>query len=281
MDEQVSEPGCDIDRNLRTLIRGLTQDNRAEIYNAYKALFKIGAPAIPQIRASVLKSNWPNLKYPNENRYVSGLVNLIHDIDESEARTVANQLKNKGCDLAVARFLDSICAFTLADYAQYEVCGVKVFEHKKLVTKQKVKVRLEQWLKNIPIEDLNEIDRIYIVRSQDMTPLGTYRPILYVINLVWDNPSSRWSPVSWLNNYVMQIVLYHEIGHHVHRHTFGEDPDQEREADKYVGRIFANIHPLVFRIVRWFAVAWRWSIRALMIRALLDSKRRRRRHERR
>jgi hypothetical protein len=78
----------------------------------------------------------------------------------------------------------------------------------------------------------------------------------------------------------MQIVLYHEIGHHIHRHTFGEDPDQEREADKYVGRIFAKIHPLLFRICRWFAVAWRWSIRALMIRALLDSKRRRRRHER-
>jgi hypothetical protein len=281
MDVQAGEPGCDIDRNLRTLIRGLTQDNRAEIYKAYQALFKVGAPAIPQISAAVFKSNWPNLKYPNENRYVSGLVNLIHDIDESEARSVANQLKNNGCDSAVARFLDSICDFTLADYAQYEVCGVKVFEHKKLVTKQNVKASLEQWLRNIPIEDLKEIDRIYIVRSKDMTPLGSYMPILYVINLVWDNPYSRWSPRSWLKNIRFEIVLYHEIGHHIHRHTFGEDPDQEREADKYAGRILAKIHPLLFRIGRWVAVAWRWSIRALVIRALLDSKRSRRRRERR
>jgi hypothetical protein len=66
----------------------------------------------------------------------------------------------------------------------------------RIVTKQNVKARLEQWMKNIPIEDLKEIDRIYIVRSKDSTPLGAYMPILYVINLVWDNPSSRWSPMS-------------------------------------------------------------------------------------
>jgi hypothetical protein len=87
--------------------------------------------------------------------------------------------------------------------------------------------------------------------------------------------------MSWMKNIRTEIVLYHEIGHHVHRHTFGEDPDQEREADKYAGRIFANIHPLLFRIGRCVAVAWQWSIRALLIRALLDSKLRRRRRERR
>ena len=281
MDEQVSEPNWDIDRSLATLIRGLTQDNRAEIYKAYKSLFQVGAPAIPQIRAAVFKSNWPNLKYPNEIRYVSGLVNLIHDIDESEARRIANQLKNNGCDSAVVRFLDSICAFTLADYTQYDVCGVKVFERKNLVTKQNVRSRLEQWLKNVPIEDLKEIERIYILRREDLTNLGHYMPILYVINLVWDNPSSSWSPMSWLNNLLIEIVLYHEIGHHVHRHTFGEDPDQEREADKYAGRIIANIHPLLFMIGRWLAVAVRGLIRASLTRALLDSKRRRRRRERR
>jgi len=191
------------------------------------------------------------------------LVNLIHDIDESEAKRIANQLKNNGCDVAVARFLDSICAFTLADYAQYDVCGVKVFEHKKLGAKQNVKAKFEQWLRSIPIEDLREIDRIYIVRSEDLTPLGAYMPILYVINFVWDNPSSRWGPMSWLNNLVIESVLYHEIGHHVHRHTFGQDSGQEKEADKYSGRIMANNHHLLFRIGRLFAGAWRGLIRAL------------------
>jgi len=250
MGEQDNELNQDINRSLRTLIRGLTQDNVAEMYEGYKALFQIGVSAIPRIRAEVLKSTWSKLRYPNEIRYVSGLVNLIHDIDESEARKITNQLKNNGCDLAVARILDSVCAFTIADYTQYNVCGVNIFEHKKLVTKQNVRARLERWLKNAPIEDLKEIERIYILRSEALKNLGNYKPILYVINLVWDNPSSRWSPMSWLNNFIIESALYHEIGHHVYRHTFGQDPDQENEAEKYSDRVMANSNHLLFRIGR-------------------------------
>jgi Zn-dependent protease with chaperone function len=84
-----------------------------------------------------------------------------------------------------------------------------------------------------------------------------------VINLVWDNPSSRWSPMSLLNNFVIESVLYHEIGHHVRRHTLGQDPKQEKEADKYSARIMANSHHLLFRIARLFAAARRGLIRAL------------------
>jgi len=240
MDERDNELNQGINRSLRMLIRGLTQNNAAEMYGGYKALFQIGAPAIPQIRAAILKSTWSDLKYPNEIRYVCGLANLIHDIDESEARRIANRLKSNGCDLAVVRILDSICAFTLADYTQYSVCGVKIFEHKKLVTKQNVGARLEQWLKNIPIEDLKEIERLYVLRKEDLTCWGNYMPILHVIKLAWDNPCSRWSPMSWLNNFIIESTLYHEIGHHVCRHTFRKDPDQEKEADKYSDRIMLN-----------------------------------------
>jgi hypothetical protein len=250
MDDQDVEPVQDINCSLRKLISGLTQNNLAEMCEGYKSLFQVGPPAIPQIRAAVFKSNWSNLKYPNEIRYVSGLVSLIHDIDESEARRVANQLKNGGCEPVVARILDSICAFTLADYTHYNVCGVKIFEHKKLVTKQNVRARLEQWLRNVPIDDLKEIERIYVLRSEDLNVWGNYTPILYKINLVWNNPSSRWSPMSWVNNFIIESTLYHEIGHHVHRHTFGEEPDQEREADKYSDKIMANSNHLTFRIGR-------------------------------
>jgi hypothetical protein len=231
-------------------IHGLIQDNVAETYEGYKALFQIGAPTIPQIREAVLKSSWRKLKYPNEIRYVSGLVNLIHDIDESEARRITQQLKNNGCDLAVARVLDSICKFTLADYTQYKVCGVNIFEHQKLVTKQNVRARIERWLKKVPSEDLKEIERIYILRSEDLKGLGNYKPILYRINLGWDNPSSRWSPMSWLNNFIIESTLYHEIGHHVHRHRFGQDPDQEKEAEKYADRIMGSSNHVLFRVGR-------------------------------
>lgn len=172
MDEQDFEPNQDIDRSLRKLIGGLTQNNAAEMYEGYKALFQVGAPAIPKIRGAVLKSNWSKLKYPNE------------------------------------------------------------------------------MLKNVPIEDLKEIDRIYILRSEDLNSRGTYTPILYVIDLVWDNPSSRWSPMSWVNNFIIESVLYHEIGHHVHRHSFWLHPDQEKEADKYSDSVMTNSNHLLFSICR-------------------------------
>ena len=73
---------------------------------------------------------------------------------------------------------------TLADYAQYNVCRVEIFEHKKLVTKQNVRASLERWLKNVPVEDLREIERIYILRREDLKSLGDYKPVLCRINLL-------------------------------------------------------------------------------------------------
>jgi hypothetical protein len=250
MSGQAEELNQHISRSLRTFIRGLTQDDVAETYEGYRALFRAGAQAVPQVREAVLKSNWAGLKYQNEILYVSGLVNLIHDIDESEARRITDRLKNGGCDSAVARVLDSICTYTLADYTQYNVRGVEIFEHHKLATKQNVRARLERWLENVPAEDLQDIERIYILRGADLKSLGSYRPILNRINLVWDNPSPGWSPMAWLNNFIIENTLYHEVGHHVHRHTFGQDAEQEKQADEYSDRLMANSGHLIFRIAR-------------------------------
>jgi hypothetical protein len=246
MHEEDTEQFDQIARGLRTLIRGLTQHNLEEAYEGYKALYKVGAPAIAQVREAIFKSNWSKLKYGNEVRYISGLVSLIHDIDEAEARRVTDRLKSGDCAPAVARILESVCSFALSDYTRYSLRGVKIFEHKGLVTRQDVRARLERWLKNVPAEDLREVERVFILRKEDLTGLGDYTPILYRINLVWDNPSQRWSPMSHVNNFIIERALYHEIGHHVHRHTFGQDLEQEAAAEEYADRIMA-------RSGHWFA----------------------------
>lgn len=213
MQKQTQSPDEDIRRSLKNFLRGLTQDDVADRYESYKALFQIGPAAIPQIRDLLFKSNWSHVKYPNEIRYVAGLVSLIHDLDESESERVRAKLQSNGCALALKRVLDSIGSFRSADYAHYDVQGVRIFEHKKLVTKQNVRRKLEQWLRSIPDRDLAEIERIYVIRKEDLTVLGSYKPILYWINLAWDNPSARWNPFSWLNNFMVESTLYHEIGH--------------------------------------------------------------------
>jgi hypothetical protein len=109
---------------------------------------------------------------------------------------------------------------------------------------------LERWLKSVPDEDLEAIERIYILRKEDIAAWGNYAPILYCINLAWDNPCSRWNPISWIDKFNMELTLYHEIGHHVHRHTFGQDPEQEDAADKYAKRIMAQ--KVIISCPSWF-----------------------------
>lgn len=251
MEEQSNGADQNISRSLKTLIRGLTQDDVTEMYKAYKGLYAAGPAAIPQIREALFKANWSNVKYPNEIRYIAGLATLIHDLDESESEKIRIEIIGSGCNPVVARILNSIGGFKLKDFIHYDVRGVKIFEHKRLVTKQNVKLRLEQWLKPVPGEDLDQIERIYVLSKSDLEALGSYKPVLFCINLAWDNPSPRWSPMSWLNNFIIESTLYHEIGHHVHRHTFGQDPEQEAEAENYADRIMAySSSHFLFRVGR-------------------------------
>ena len=251
MEEHPNVADQNIRRSLNTLIRGLNQDDVTEMYKGYKALFTVGPVAIPHIREALFKAKWSNVKYPNEIRYIAGLVSLIHDLDESESEKIRSELRDNGCGPVVARILDSIGSFKLKDFIRYDVRGVKIFEHKRLVTRQNVKRKLEQWLKPVPSEDLDQIERIYVLPKGDLEALGTYVPVLFCINLAWDNPSPRWSPMSWVNNVIIEGTLYHEIGHHVHRHTFGQDPEQEADAENYADRIMAHRSShLLFRIAR-------------------------------
>jgi len=156
---QKQTPSLDqaINRELKNFLRGLTQRDLSDRYESYKALFKLGPAAIPQIRELLFKSDWSEVKYPNEIRYVTGLVSLIHDLDEFESEQIRAKLLSNGCDPALGRILDSIGSFKSQDYIQYEVRGIKIFEHHQLLTKENVKRILERWLKSVPDEDLEAI----------------------------------------------------------------------------------------------------------------------------
>ena len=180
-----------ISSSLRTLIAGLTQCETADSYEAYKTLYRIGTPAIQHIREAILQSNFSSVKYSIQIRYVCGLISLLHDIDERESNRIVETIKQNGCDRSLERILVSICRFTLNNYYEYKLSGINVFEHKKLVTKQEVRHKLEKWLKNIPKMDLKGIERIFVLRREDLEALGSYVPFLHRINVVWNDPCSK------------------------------------------------------------------------------------------
>lgn len=218
-------------------------------YKGYKALYQIGVPALPILKDLMENSDWSNKKYKELSRYVTGIFSLIRDIDEEKANSIYQTLISNGIPNHIDVQLKSVCSFSLKEYNHYTVRKIDVYEHKDIKPKCRIQKYIEKWLSNLPTNDLSGIHRIYIVRPDDIKAAGTYTPVLFKITLVWSNSFRERSFLFKFLSIHDEKVLYHEVGHHIHRHTFGQIPDQEREADKYAAKILRREHPIMY----WFA----------------------------
>jgi hypothetical protein len=248
----------DLAAAIKTLQRGLAHDSPETIYGGYRELYRAGQAAIPYITRALSQSDWNTVTRHEEIRLLNGLMALLRDIDEAESDHVIGQLLDGGCSPAVAACLRSISRFRAADYRIYDVRGTRIFESREIETQQNVAGHIQTWLTGVPSEHLDGIERIYVITrkpSQDFS--GKYMPILGTIEIVWPLPilGGRWlSPLLLLEK---ERTLYHEIGHHAHRHSFGHDPEQEREARRYAGRLMLKRHWyyravfLIMRILRF------------------------------
>ena len=232
------------------LSRGLMQPDYKTAYQVYNELFQIGLPAIPKIRELILQSDWSNHKYKEFTRYLTGLVCLVRDIDEKEGKEIINHILSNNCPTHIKSPLSSIASFNQTDYVKYQLNKIEVFEHTQVKTKCEIKPYIEKWLSFVPSEDLKDLKRIFIVRSKDINSAGNYTPYLFKLTVVWDN---NYKPNSLLHKLFLHDIehtFYHEIGHHVYRHTFGQDPTQEKEANNYARKIAREAHPKLARVAK-------------------------------
>lgn len=240
----------DITLALNNLIKGITMHSFKEQMRWHKVLYQIGKPAVPKIGSKLATFNASEMSRHLKLLYLSGLMRLIHDIDEEEAQKITQRLLQHGCDKMIANRLKAINEFTLNRYHRYKIKGVTVFEDKYLETSYPAHPLLEKWFDRVPDDDIREIDRIYVVSRHEQDYEGTYTPIFYNIQLVWDIPFSRLNPITWMMLILKEKTFYHEIGHHVHNHTFGQDLDQEREANHYAAKLIAKYHPIFYFLVK-------------------------------
>lgn len=247
--------GSDIDGEMRRLARGFLSGSWKDGYRAYRALYRAGPAAIPALERQLAQSDWKELQTPGAIRLLTAMVALLRDIDESRSDEVIDRILHEGCHPAVCSSLKVIQRYRNADFRRYDIGGLTVFEAKDLDPDQQIGGHLKQWLEIVPPADLSEIERLYVVRRREtMDYGGQYMPILATIVVVWLPAYASRLPMSALARLSKRFTLYHEIGHHVHRHDFGQQPEQEREANRYAARLMAKAHPVLAvlaRVLRW------------------------------
>ncbi len=243
-----------IQDNFKQLCRGLMQPSYPVAFEAHKNLYEIGRPVIPLLKEKILELDWSKSRYKELSAYVSGLYSLLHDLDETEATNVRDRVLSNGCPRHVKAILDSVNQFSVDNYKRYPIMGIEVFEHKQIHSKCEIRFHLEKWLKTVPEKDLKNISRLYVITGEKINAAGTYTPIIYSIALLWENRFKDNSLAFRFHALLTEKVLYHEIGHHKHRHKFGTDPDKEKEADGYALKIMKQNHPLLFVFIKFFPI---------------------------
>ncbi len=146
---------------------------------------------------------------------------------------IAKALSAK-CSSANAALLRSLKRFSHKDYRVVRLPTLDVWEHVAIDERRTASEHVRSWLADLQHQDIEGIARVYIIGSDfNRDWLGTYLPGLAVITIAWE---SRLPPNGWLaalENAINRHTLLHEVGHHAYRHWFGQDPEQEDEANSF------------------------------------------------
>ena len=241
----------DVDAAFGSLCHGLANELYPETFRAYKRLYRFGPTAIPHITKYLNEMEFSEMRRSVEFRFLNGLLSLLNDIDENQARDVGETIISIAHNPAVEQRVISICEFTITNFDEYTIDPLRVFEAKELGANGLIGDCLLRWISFVPPEDLEKLERVYVVPENDEAYLGTYMPILFNIMIVWSEYFGRGNPLNWASRLQVESTFYHEVGHHAHRHTFGNDPDQEREVDSYAKKLMARSHPRLRRVARF------------------------------
>ena len=233
------------------LMRGIAHDSAKRIYSGYHELYRFGPAAIPELERRIFEADWKTPTRPEATRMQSALVSLLHDIDEARSRDVIDRLLEGDCHPAMRGILNSIRRYDENNFRVYDIHELRVLVAREIDESEDVPIHMECWLDNVPPEDLKGIERLYVIRRPPkMDFAGWYMPVLSTITVIWKDPLLHEKLFAWINRVAMERTLYHEIGHHFHGHTFGQQPEQEKEANRYADARLRITHPYLIGIVK-------------------------------
>ncbi|ESX18708.1 hypothetical protein NKH47_16215 [Mesorhizobium sp. M1060] len=220
------------------------QDDTRRRLAAHKKLVGFGNAALPAIEYELAKIDLGKVSHREVSTVVAGLATALHDINEDASRRyISDSLAGPITPLMRAA-LRSIVRFAMDDWLRSSVGDITVLEHGKLDSGLEAARHIGHWLANVPAADLIGISRIYIIPEiPEPEFAGTYLQTVSVIEIVWRRPSKHWIGNAF-RRFMIEKTLYHEIGHHALQHVeMGQDPDQEKQADRYAWKMMRRAHP--------------------------------------
>lgn len=224
----------------------------AETAKAHKALYQFGDDAVEPVLRELRQIDLAQVNYPETLTLVTGLISILHDLSEVSSVEFAEDALTRPCYPAIAAVLKSNLRLRRSDYRETEVLGITVLEEKAIDARYQATNHVSRWLHNVPRNDLADISRLYIITQQSHQEfLGTYQPDLAIITLAWMTEVHPYIPLQWVLRMSHEGTLYHEVGHHREGHTeYGQDPEQEKQADAYARNLLRQTHPVLARIGR-------------------------------
>jgi len=149
----------------------------------------------------------------------------------------------------VQRVLKLVTTPTITDYAQHTWNGVRLLIHRDLPPECEADTRVPQWLQHVEKSALDDIQMIFVTPHGPSDRSGDYMPSLCSIRVIWRTSGLRLPGMRLAGQLAAERTLYHEIGHHAHRHGFGQIPHQEKEADRFAAACYRRAHPFMARVV--------------------------------
>ncbi|WP_299374285.1 hypothetical protein [uncultured Kiloniella sp.] len=248
----------DLENAINRLKRGLISNHDPTQAMAYKAIYESGVESIPLLLRELKLLDFE--KHNSANTILAaGFLTILHDLDEKLSEQFVKKSITPKTDPVIKRSFDSILRFKRANFTKTEHRGVLILEDKTLDPRNHATGFVLKWLEIIPDEDLKGIPRIYIIPLKPQYDFsGQYLPYIGVINLVWFKYVETLKFLNPIDHFFIQKTLYHEIGHHFHKHKEGgQVPSQEEEADRYAYKKLRIARPKVSWFLRMLAKIFR------------------------
>lgn len=235
---------------MRRLKRGLMTCDERTALPAYKQIFESGAPALPVLERELKNAAlFADPTRVEGTRLLAGLLALHRDLDEVASDDLIDEALARPCPKVISALLRSARRMTCRDFRTSCSSNIQIWEHTSIDQRYGASKRVQGWLAELPANDIVGIRRILITPHRtEHDAMGSYMPVLGVVSLAWTTLIPPESYFVRAANASHRFTLFHEVGHHVHKHWFGQDPEQERDADGYAARSVKSRMPLWLRI---------------------------------